>query len=317
MNWKYIFLTHSTYLICKNTNILLKLYFTDKDRFVKIAEIFIKHLYTVHDKPIKFNNTIVDFIGIFPRIKYLETSLIENNIIRIAFKSTDNIDTINNTYIYNGLPSSLFTKNSYIYSNYILPHPSNSNIPFTIGYTKDNVFNLLNTNIFYFEVFIDKINFRAPFIDEILHIGFTNVIDNPNNIKFGSGESFGIDCITSNFISNKHDFFLPDLIEQGDTIGIGLEYLDNYIYKPFITRNGKLLEIKTDNIITTKSLLKVIVKLKLSVGIEVNFGNKEYKFNIETLNKPNKVINSTKSNIINTDYKTKFVNTNYIYYEKV
>jgi len=301
---------------CKNTDILLKLYFTDKELFIKIAENVIKHLYTIRNKQIKFNNTLVDYIGIFPRITYFETSAIENNIIRLAFNSTDNI---RNTYIYNGLSTLLLAKNSYIYSNYVLPHPSNSNIPFTIGYTKANIFNLLNTNIFYFEVFIDKINFRSPFLDEILHIGFANVIDDHNTINLGTGESFGIDCMMSNFISNKYDFFLPDLIEKGDTIGIGLEYLDNYIYKPFITHNGTIVNITRANgkdvIITTQSLLKVIIKLKLSVGIEVNFGNKEYKFNIETLNRPNKIINSTQSNIINNEYKTKYIESKYIYYE--
>ena len=37
----------------------------------------------------------------------------------------------------------------------------------------------------------------------------------------------------------------------------------------------------------------------MSTGIEVNFGNKEFKFNVEELTKSNNVINSSKSNLLN------------------
>ena len=103
-----------------------------------------------------------------------------------------------NRYIFNG-NTNADIGNKFIYSNYLLPHKTNSTIPFSFGITKNNEFKLVNSNIFYFETFLDTYDFRTPLSNEILKIGFSYSSDNPNNIDFGKN-SFGID-IFNNYMS--------------------------------------------------------------------------------------------------------------------
>ena len=44
-----------------------------------------------------------------------------------------------------------------------------------------------------------------------------------------------------NPLSNSEKICLSTSILKGDTIGIGLEYIDKYLYKPFLTHNGKIV----------------------------------------------------------------------------
>ena len=303
MNWQYNILSFI------NPDSLLKIFFTNKDLFKKIAVILIQKIYSIK-KEIVFNNIFTEYVGLYPRIRFMKTNhlTVKNEVVTII--SDDEINILNR-YIFNGLDTTHVPKEidmgyfSYMYSDKVLPHPSNSNIPFTIGYTKENKFNLVSSNLFYFEVFIDEYNFRKPFLNERLNIGFTDVTDDPNNINFGSDSAFGIDCINAIFRYYDEDILLPIIIAKGDTIGLGLQYIERYVYKPIITFNGNLVKINKNIVIKTKDVLKVIVNLKMYTGIDINFGNKKYKFNIEELVKSNIIINSSKNNLINNGFNIK------------
>jgi len=315
MNWR---INTLTYL---NSEIILKIFFSNKDLFKKIAEIIIQTYYFTQNRKLIFNNIFLDFVGIYPRILNLKTTHLDETNEVTPINSNDNNNIINR-YIFNGKGYSSFQQSDFqmietefIYSNYVIPHPNNSLIPFTIGFSKDNNFKLVNSNLFYFEVFIDTYFFRKPFDKEVLQVGFTDVYDDPKNIIFGDG-SFGIDCINSFFKYNKKEVFVPQMFFKGDTIGLGLEYIDKFKYKPFITYNGKLITLLEDVIIETESQLKIILNLKLSTGIDVNFGQKNFIFDIESINNCNSIINSTKNNLINNGYNLKKIDTDYLISDK-
>lgn len=310
MNWQYNILSFT------NPDSLLKIFFTNKDLFKKIAVILVQKIYSTK-KQVIFNNIFSNYIGLFPRIKCMKTNHLASKNEIVSIISDDELNILNR-YIFNGLDTTNIPKEldmsyfSYIYSDKVLPHPSNSNIPFTIGYTKENKFNLVNTNLFYFEVFIDTYSFRKPFLNERLNIGFTDVTEDPNNINFGSDSTFGIDCINSIFRYYDEDILLPILITKGDTVGLGLQYIERYKYKPVVTFNGNLVKLNNNLLIETKDVLKIIINLKMYTGIDVNFGNKEYKFNIEELVMSNNIINSSKNNLINNGFNVKEFETDYV-----
>jgi len=287
-----------TYL---DTNLLLKLFFKERELFKKIASAMITQYYSINNKEILFNNIFLEYINIYPRITHLITKNLNDNYEIVNIQSND---TDTNRYIYNGKEPNnlcLIEFNKFIYSNYIIPHPKNSSIPFTIGLSKNNKFKMVVSNIFYFEVLLDSYHFRKSFKLETLKVGFSDIENDCNQIKFGKDTTFGLDVINNKFISSSQEIYLPYSILKGDTIGIGLEYVDKYIYKPFLTYNGKLVNIVIRNIFTKKEL-KVITSLRMSTGIDINFGNKEYLFDIEKINNSNKLIYTTNRNLINNGY---------------
>lgn len=297
MNWKILIFTYL------DTNLLLKLFFKDKEIFKKLANSIITHHYSVPNKEIIFNNIFLEYINIYPRITHLISKQLSNNYEIINIQSNEPEVPLNR-YIFNGKePNKLsFAEfNKFMYSNYIIPHPKNSSIPFTIGICKDNKFKMILSNIFYFEVFLDSYHFRKPFQNETIKVGFSCIDNNCDDIAFGTNLTFGFDLIKNTYISNFHETFLPNSILKGDTIGIGLEYVDNYVYKPFFTHNGKITNIKINNIITKKQL-KVIISLRSSTGIDVNFGNKEFLFDIQEINNNNKLIHTTNKNLVNNGF---------------
>ena len=72
-------------------------------------------------------------------------------------------------------------------------------------------------------------------------------------------------------------------------------------YSIFLTQNGKYIDF-FDKTIITSSMLKIILNLKSSTGIKLNFGEDEFSFDLNSINKCNKLIFFTKFNFINTGY---------------
>ena len=294
-----------------NTDLLLKLFLKDRLFFEKIAVKIFCEYYGVLDRTIEFDNIFLQFINIFPQIKYLQTGhLIKNHeVIRIPLHD---FKFPINRYILSGDPNSKI-----IYSNYILPHPNNSCIPFSIGISKSNKFKILTSNIFYFEIKLDSFKFRNDDFEESLKIGFTAADEEPYQTNFGSGTCFGINVLESTIeIQNKH-YYLNNFIVKGDIIGVGLIYLDIFKYKLFITVNGEIAEPEysvKSLVINTASLLKVVANISLSTGIEFNFGNRNFSFDIEKINKSNRSIYLTKNNFINRGFNMHRIKSdNYIY----
>ncbi len=297
MNWKIKVFSYLT------TDFLLELFSRDKIYFKKIADQIFKEYYLTLNKEIEYDNVILQYINIFPQIKCLETNhLLESHEV-IKIISNDSEIPINR-YILNGNPNKHL-----IYSNYVLPHPTNSCIPFSVGISKNKKFKIITSSIFYFEVYLDTYNFRKPFVNEALVVGFSKADSDPYNTRFGVRDCFGINILEGKLEFENEDIFIPELIVKGDTVGIGLIYLDKYEYKLFITINGRI--IKFQKIIKTTALLKVVANISMSTGIDINFGNKEFMFDLEKINHSNKIINSTKNNFINRGFNLRRIESKF------
>lgn len=277
-----------TYL---NIDILLKIFSNDRKLFEKYFKSILKMLnYTFYDDII-FDNLSLNFLNLYPKVQEFEINhLIESNEI-VLIKP--------NRYIYNG---DTFSKsNSFIFSKYVLPHPKNSSIPFTINMIQNEKIVFTNSNIFYFEIFLDVFNFREKMYNEIIQIGFTNTYDKLSDLEFGKKNSFGFDFMKNVFLYKNNTYDLPINISKGDIIGIGLRYVGLFEYSIFLTHNGNYIDFFEYSIITS-SLLKIILNLKSSTGLKLNFGEEEFCFDLNNINMCNKLIFFTKFNFTNTGY---------------
>ena len=299
MEWKYLIFSFI------DIEFLLKLFYRDKffyegKRFKKLVTYYIKKYYFIKNKKIKLTNPFLEFIKMYPRIKHFETNLLDDDIVKI---NSDDDEVCR--YIYNGIKPILSTYDSYnifITSDKILPSPLNSSIPFSLGITKKEKFKLILSNIFYFEIYLDTFNFREPFeLFETLKIGFANVLSDNRNIEMGKKYSFGIDVYENKYISKKESLEIPKIINKGDTIGLGIVYNNEFIRTPFITLNGKLIKMNIKPLHINYDL-KIVLSMRMSTGIDVNFGVKEFKYDIENYINRNKLIYSSNNNFINSGY---------------
>lgn len=292
MFWKVKVLTYI------KQNLLFKLFLKDIKFFIKIANYVFNEYYPIYRKKIVYDNVFLQFINIYPQIKFLEVKHLPEKYEVI--KIISNYKNPTNRYILNGESNS-----SFIYSNYVIPHPTNSSIPFSIGIFKNNIFKILTSNIFYFEIYLDPYNFRHLTFPETLLIGFTNAEKSFQMWNFGYGNTFGLNVFENRFEIDSEQIKLPFKLKKGDTIGIGLKYIEKFKYEIFLTKDGRLKDIyfkNNSNIIFSKCKLKVIINLNLSSGIDINFGHKEFMFDLEKIIKTSKIINSTKNNFINSGF---------------
>lgn len=272
-------------------DILLKIFSNDRELFEKYFKSILKMLNYDDCNNIIFDNLSINFLNLYPKIKEFELNhLIESNEI-VLIKP--------NRYIYNG--DTYCKSNCFIFSKYVIPHPKNSSIPFTISMMQNKKMILTNSNIFYFEIYLDVFNFREKIFNEIIQIGFTNAYDKLSDLEFGKKNSFGFDLIKNIFYYKNNSFDLPINISKGDTIGIGLKYINIFEYNLFLTKNGKYINLFEYTIVTS-SLLKIILNLKSSTGVKLNFGEEEFSFDLNSINKCNKLIFFTKFNFANTGF---------------
>jgi hypothetical protein len=274
--------------------------------FKKIIKKILCHFYDIKNKKINKNNCITNFFNIYPKINsFLIDGINYDNEI-IYQKNND----CTKRYLLAGKPS-----NQFVFSNNVLPNSNNSNIPFTFSYTNDlDIVEFVSSNIYYFEFTIDKIKFREEFLNEQLLIGFVSGMFNSNDFNFGDHFSFGIDCFNGIFKHDDQLFELPKKIIPGDTVGLGIEYLEKFKYRIIITINGERIFFeKNHDYIYNNNILKVALNLKLSKAVTFNFGDERFKFNIKELINCSKVINICNNNFINLRYSYSLIKSDKIY----
>ena len=286
-----------TYL---DPNYLLKVFFNDKEYLKKIINELVFFYYRISKKvPIEHSNLILGYINMYPRISHFITGKdYMSDIVSILDFSASPF----NRYIFTATnPKKNSFNCQFIYSNYILPHISNSSIPFSFGLKSDNKFKLLESNVYYFEMHVDTFVFRKPSFDEILKIGIIDSLSNCFN--FEKDVCYGINFFNNSIVFDKEFYFLNEINElpfkKGDTIGIGIEYLKKNSYSFFITVEGKKLDASHE--FETRRKLKLVMQIKMFTGINMNFGDKEFKFNIEKYineNKSDMAINSSSNKLI-------------------
>ena len=297
---------------------LLEILMKDQKYFKKFCELILIHFYKIENRNIKLSNSITNFLNIYPRITYFDINNIpfENEIK--CYKNIDQLDK----YILIGKPSDTF-----IFSNYVIPNYRNSNIPFTFCLTNRNFeVEFISSNIYYFEIEIDRYSFREPFLGEKLIIGFVSAIFDSGQFCFGDNLSFGINIFESTIMYNDKNVKLPYKIRKGDTVGMGLKFIGKDIYELIVTINGKLIEenlidntnAKHSNdcnegiFIYFNNFLKIATNINCSNGIYFNFGDKPFSFNIKELINSSSVENLFSDNFINSGFKYDYIDTSVI-----
>ena len=137
---------------------------------------------------------------------------------------------VNNNYSYSH-STNKYSSNKYLYNtilmgNIILPHHSLCPIPFLFQHKFNNKFIYSISNVFYFELTINKISTKESYENESIAIGF-GVSNTPINhnyvgwsrhtIGYHSDDGF---IYADNIMIGKSDKFT-----NGDTVGAGLIYL--------------------------------------------------------------------------------------------
>jgi hypothetical protein len=232
---------------------------------------FDKLLYLNYNININQDYISINLIDIINMVKLpsLLNLLNTNNII---IDKTNNIikyicnNNINNN-IYNIIPANLFLPNVYL-----------DPIPFTIPfYTKNNLF-FIQSNVYYFEISIEKYSSQDKCDSMNVGIGFGTNDSTLDNTMIGwSNDTIGynsfngvISCFT------KKDYPYKKF-NYGDTVGAGVIYKENNIYEFFFTLNGKKINCSYQLYIKKKII--PVVSFTQYAKIYINFNTSIFKYN--------------------------------------
>lgn len=231
-------------------NELINLYKNDKKTF----EEKIKKLY-YQNNLVKINNiTLKDFLLI---VKLPSTFILEDDTYCNMFDH----------YSYHG--NNIFYT---LYSNQSIPFILESPIPFNfVNYDQKYI-----SNVYYYEITLDKERFREELNNEMVSFGYSikTVID---NFHIGwNNYSIGYHSDDGNIFMNSYQYNSLEKYNIGDTVGAGIIYKDVNKYEIFFTKNGELI---VEGITFNNSQhIYPSLSFKHSVGISVNFGKYNFKY---------------------------------------
>ena len=194
-------------------------------------------------------------------------------------------------------------QNRCIIGNCSLPNTNTSHIPFPFSYLHNNKRNIVSSNIFYWEIELEKEAFRAPWPDSCVSIGFghlgTNILKQigweKNTIGYHSDDGYIFHENTK--IDNFKEYW-----SAGDIIGAGIIYKEDNINDLFFTKNGKIIHILKN--INLSGQYYPMLCLDSFYGAKVNFGEKQFCYPIHELikNNNNGYIISSKNDFLEKNY---------------
>lgn len=254
---------------------LFEVYKNDK----KSLFLIFKKIYHLHTG-LKLYRPRLEYLLLFnPLPKYFKISDYSGDFLNICSR-----------YSFHGEKS-----NNILMGNVILPHQSISPIPFFFQYKFKNKNYYKISNVFYYEITIDKEPFREPWDGQSISIGY-GTTDTPikNNHVGWSPNSIGYHCDDGKVFSDNSILCELEKYSYGDTVGCVLIYLNKNEYKVLYTLNGKLLPFSRNFI--TKKQLTTMISLDYPAAVTTNFGENNFLFNIEEFILPNLI--STKNYFI-------------------
>jgi len=210
------------------------------------------------------------------------------------FDDTEKIIRKNNNYFYLGHPGDRI-----LFANRRLPFYNEDPIPFSFPITKNGVTKMIQSNIFYYEVTFGDKSFRKPWKNECLSIGY-GVLSTPIKCQVGwYAKSWGFHSDDGSFIHNNSSIPITYPWKFGETYGVGLKYMNKFKYELFLTKNGLVV---IDNIyIEIAEYLIPMIGFDLSIPIKVNWGQEEFKYNLENIICSNKIL-SHKNNFLKNSF---------------
>lgn len=158
-----------------------------------------------------------------------------------------------------------------------IPLLNNNPVPFTFPIIINNNIELLNSNIYYYEVeMLEK--HRTPWNNENIVIGYGTY---DSKLKISPGLEYcscGYFSCDGTFNNQCQKIKKSTSWNVGDIAGIGLIYY-NHEYIPFLTLNGILINVNIKINIT--DVLSPLIGINHSCKIKYNFGSYPFKFNIK------------------------------------
>jgi hypothetical protein len=266
-------------------------YQINKHIYKQYLEYLLKYFFFNLKYEIIIDNPYVAYNLFYP----LPTELIIDNY-SIENRVIQNIDN-NNIYSFYGT----INKNRILFGNRKLPKCDKYPIPFTFPVVINNQIELLNSNVYYFELTILE-NIRDPWLEESISIGYGS-LNLPINTNPGwNNESFGYHLDDGSFQCDQ--IFYKNVgpkYNQNDVFGAGIIFLSKNYYRPFFTFNGTLINLEFFNNLYIEYDIVPIVGYDHSNRIKLNFGQEEFKFDIKNYLHNNKVI-SNENNFIKSEY---------------
>jgi len=260
----------------------------------KLFEEYIKYLLdTFFNFNNKYNIIINNYYLTYKCFYPLPTKLVNDGYIL-----NNKITADGNIYSFDGTP----TLNRILFANRLLPLYGKDPIPFTFPIiNKNDEIVLLNSNVYYYELELLE-STREGWVNESISIGYSTINMPINSNPGWYPESFGYHLDDGTFQYNQILFKkIAPICSKGDTVGIGIIYLQKNTYEPFITFNGSL--IKLDLItINIKNNLVPIIGYDHSHKIKLNFGNEKFKFDISSY-LHNNIVLSDENNFIKMEHK--------------
>lgn len=244
---------------------------------------------------------IKNIIGGYYGLSKIKNISIIHYIKFIPLPSKLKIDQLDTIIFDKGKYKSCKQNNYIVASDISLPHSSISPIPFTIPYISNET-QLIKSNVYYYEITIDKVCFLKSWDSMNVSIGFgTTATDMSDNILGWTNESIGY----NSFNGSIYGWSLKDRMFSeyglGDTVGAGLIYITNNTYDVFFTLNGviysELIRIETKNRIIP------MIGLNYNASISINFNKTRLMYDYRDHILP--IVISTNNIFIKERYDTK------------
>lgn len=239
-----------------------------KTKNIKLIELCILCLFNIffyETDNLIYTNPYITFQSFIP----LPTTFISDHFNDINIED----DSICLTY-------NLKNKNRIIIADKILPFHSHDPIPFSFPIKIKNNYEIINSNVYYYEITIGE-QIMQSWFDETIVIGYGSMFVNKTSNPGWKNNTFGyhLDDGTYQYNGEIIKNFGP-ICKIGDVIGAGIIYLSETIYQPFFTINGKLIEKPIPEITITQSIVPMI-GYDHSHKVKFNFGKSEFKYQIK------------------------------------
>jgi hypothetical protein len=205
----------------------------------------------------------------------------------------DQINKSNNIYTFLGQPGDRI-----MYGNRRIPNYQTDSIPFTIPITIEDEVNLIQSNVFYYEVTILNTNIRKPWDNECVSIGFGTKNTPYKNHVGWTRDSWGFHSDDGNLMNSNKSIKITESWSVGETVGVGLVYEKKNQYRLLFTKNGIIID-DTKFIKTTEDIYPMI-GFDLSSPIFVNWGQKQFKFQLNNYICSNQIINNKNTFLSNS-----------------
>jgi len=238
---------------------------TKNKKLIEYCLLYLFSIFFYETKELIYNNHYITFSSFTP----LPTKFI--------------LDYFDDIYIdddYISITSYVSEKNRIIFGDRILPFASENPVPFSFPIKNNNSYELINSNVFYYEITI-KEQLIQTWLNEALVIGYGSVYVSKNSNPGWRSNSFGyhLDDGTYQYNGNIIKNFGP-IYKFGDVFGAGIIYISESLYQPFFTINGKIIDKKIPEITIVQKITPMI-GFDHSHKNKYNFGKNEFKFNIK------------------------------------